>query len=233
VVLKEHPNSSKELKKMCRKRVFAFVLLSLFIFHPHKAHAFIMINEIFADPAAGLSGDPNNDGVRSATQDEFVELFNYADSSTDISGWFLSDATQVRHIFLAGTTLLPYEYIVVFSGGDPNVSNVKWQKASTGSLNLNNTAETVSLFNQDSQLIDQVIYGSLGDHDQSIVRTPEGSGVFVLHSTVNSNGTLFSPGSPTNGQPLSPTIVPESPNLFVLTAGLMWLLYLKRRGLFL
>jgi hypothetical protein len=220
---------------MIRKKVAVFVLLSLFIFHPGKAHAVIIINEIFADPASGLAGDSNNDGVRSATQDEFVELFNYADLSADISGWFLSDATQLRHTFPTNTVLLPYEYIVLFSGGNPNIANVKWQKASTGSLNLNNTAETISLFNQNSELISQVIYGTIADHDQSIVRAPEGSGSFTLHSTVNgSNGTLFSPGLPTNGQqPVPLTVVPEFPNLYVLAGGLLWLLYIKKRGLLL
>src|SRR4051794_31368354 len=36
----------------------------------------LIINEYMASPPAGIAGDANGDGTRSATQDEFIELVN-------------------------------------------------------------------------------------------------------------------------------------------------------------
>ena len=56
-------------------------------------HCDIMINEILADPpgsAAGdLQGDANHDGVRSSSDDEFVELANSTTHDIDMSGYQL------------------------------------------------------------------------------------------------------------------------------------------------
>ena len=48
-----------------------------------------VINEILADPASGLAGDSNGDGVRDFSDDEFVEVVNVSGASVDISGWTL------------------------------------------------------------------------------------------------------------------------------------------------
>lgn len=205
-----------------------------------QAKASIMISEIFADPATDLTGDANRDGVRSATADEFIELLNYSDNETDISGWSLHDAVASRHVFPANTIISPYSYLVVFGGGSPQLPDVFWQTASSGSLSLNNTNETVSLYDPQGQLIDSVVYGSIGNNDQSIVLFPEGTGTeFVLHSELNeAQGALFSPGTSVDGRAalvmpedeLLPdnAVVPELSTLIYLGAGLGSLL-LKRR----
>ena len=64
----------------------------------------ILINEVLADPPAGIAGDANHDGTRSATQDEFVELVNTTTRDIDISGYDLltrgtSGNSTVRHTF--------------------------------------------------------------------------------------------------------------------------------------
>ncbi len=213
-----------------KKLIPIFILLFALLNNP--AHAFVIINEIFADPPVGLAGDANNDGVRSATQDEFVELLNDGSTVVDISGWRISDATSTRHVFSSNTMLLPYEYIVVFSGGNPNLYDIKWQKASTGALNLNNTNETVTLFNSSLQTIDQVSYTTLANNDQSIVRVPEmAGGNFVYHTAATSNNAdLFSPGTSIHGEPISQVIaVPEWPvHLYFLLAMLGWALTNRR-----
>ncbi len=206
------------------KKLLLGIILTLTLINP--VHAFVIINEIYADPAAGLAGDANNDGVRSATQDEFIELLNDSSDTVDISGWKINDATSLRHIFSSNTTLLPYEYIVVFGGGDPNLYDIKWQKASTGTLNLNNTNETVSLFNNSSQLIDQVSYTTLANNDQSIVRNPEeASGIFVLHTfAASDNADFYSPGTNIKGERFSQVVVtPELPAyLYFVIAMVGW-----------
>ena len=46
---------------------------------PRKGVVAILVNEIHADPRGDIRGDANRDGVRSATEDEFVEIFNDTD----------------------------------------------------------------------------------------------------------------------------------------------------------
>jgi len=205
------------------------------------AGASVILNEIFADPPAGLSGDANADGVRSSSADEFVELLNYGTDEVDLSGWLLSDSVSTRHIFPSGTVLAPYTFLAVFGGGAPALDDINWQTASTGSLGLNNSSDTVALWNAQSQLIDQVAYGSIGGKDQSITLFPDGSGdMFVLHSTAEgSGGALFSPGTsitsetslsaPEEKGPLGGAVVPEPLSIFYLTAGLGGMFFVKRR----
>ncbi len=192
------------------------------------AAAFIVINEILADPAAGLAGDANGDGIRSSNDDEFVEILNYGDSAEDLSGWKIRDGASSRHIFPVSTTLLPYEYLVVFGGGLPSLPGVNWQLASTGILSLNNGGDTVSLLNPVDVTMDQVIYGGEGNNDQSLVRFPEGTGTgFVLHTSLpESGGALFSPGRSIDGEPLfasqnlqSPATIPEPLTLAYFVFG--------------
>ncbi len=195
------------------------------------SHAFVIINEIYADPANGLAGDANNDGVRSATQDEFVELLNDSTNTVDISGWKISDALQTRYTFLANTVLLPYEYIVVFGGGNPNLPSVKWQKTGSAGLNLNNTNETVSLFNNAMTLIDQVSYTTLANNDISIVRSPEQASIsFLLHTIADTDHhKAFSPGTSVSGERFSQDVVttPELPTYFYFLSALTALLFFK------
>jgi hypothetical protein len=190
------------------KNVLTLLFVLTVVSSASVARASVLINEIFADPPAGLLGDANNDGVRSGTQDEFIELMNFGSGEADISAWSLLDSVSTRHVFPPDTVLAPNTFLVVFGGGSPNVPGVYWQVASSGSLGLNNGGDTVTLSNAEDQVIDQVLYGEIGDNDQSIARYPDGIGSeFVLHAEIGqSKGALFSPGAG-----LNPEIVMEIP----------------------
>lgn len=182
-------------------------LAGLGVFVPQgQAQAFIVINEILADPPPGLLGDANADGVGSITQDEFVEFFNPTTNVIDISGWSLSDAVRTRHIFTSGSIFLPQGILVVFGGGRPQLPDIDWFTASTGTLGLNNDVDIITLLDQNGATIDQVTYGREAGQDQSVARSPEGTGnIFVRHlSLANANERRFSPGYFIN-----PTIVTE------------------------
>jgi hypothetical protein len=190
-----------------------------------EAAAFVVINEFLADPAAGLAGDANKDSVRSATNDEFVEILNYGSNSVDLTGWSLSDALATRHVFPQETTLLPYQYLAVFGGGAPHLNGVFWQLASTGTLSLNNTNETIFLRDADAYPVDQIHYGSEGDKDQSLTRFPEGtSQIFVGHKSLPVSPSTSLRASPV--EPLATAAVPELPTLFY---GLLGALGMMRR----
>ena len=177
---------------MFKKILLGLIICVMGIALAKTGDCFIVINEILADPASGIAGDANNDGTGSSSQDEFIELFNSSDESVNISGWQIADALRTRHVFEHNSFISPYSYFVVFGGGDPFLPDVNWQTASTGSLGLNNRGDTVSLFDIDSFLIDEVVYGRLGGEDQSLTRVND---EFVLHQEVDEiNELLFSPG---------------------------------------
>jgi hypothetical protein len=96
----------------------------------------MLINEIHADPASGSAGDANGDGVRNATQDEFVEIYNDSGGDLDLSGWTLSDGFAVRHVFPTGSSVTTGCSVVVFGGGMPTgaFGGGLVQTASTGAL---------------------------------------------------------------------------------------------------
>lgn len=174
----------------------------------------LVINEILADPAADLPGDANGDGVRDSSQDEFVELVNIGAAPLDISGWTLSDGFGLRHTFPANTVLNANQALVVFGGDTPTGSfgGALVQVASTGSLGLNNSGDTVTL-NDGVQDVLSETYGGEGGNNQSLTRDPDTTGGFVQHSSANNaNGALFSPGTLIDGTPFSGNAIPL-PNL--------------------
>ncbi|WP_168205274.1 lamin tail domain-containing protein [Bythopirellula goksoeyrii] len=181
---------------------------------PLQSRGSIVINEIHADPAADLSGDANGDGVRSATHDEFIELLNTGLSSVDIGGWTLSDDdTSSVFSFPFATMIAPGEFVVLFGGGTPTGFGSIQVFTDDGSIGtgLSNSGDTVQLFDDSSTpvLIASYTYGSEGGDDQSLTRSPDGTGGFVKHSTIPP-GNLFSPGTAASA------IVPE------LTSFAVW-----------
>jgi uncharacterized repeat protein (TIGR01451 family) len=172
----------------------------------------IVINEILADPAGGLSGDANGDGYRDtgSAEDEFVELVNASGADLEISGWTLSDGFGVRHTFPAGTIVTNNCGIVVFGGGTPTgaFGGSVVQTASTGTLGLNNSGDTVTLRNgpAGAPTVVTYTYGSEGGNDQSLTRSPDITGPtpLVRHTTATgSGGARFSPGKLLTGWPFS------------------------------
>jgi len=190
---------------MLTSMMFAVLLLA------PKAEAVIVINEFLADPPSGLIGDANRDGVRSSSDDEFVELFNTSSQSLDLSTWSLWDSTALRHQFTAGTMLEANSRAVVFGGGTPTDLPGLVLIASTGRLSLNNSSDSVIFKNGLGEIIDSVMYGSEASMNQSLTRFPEGNLPFQLHSKVSSAGLLFSPGTNANGQLTKPETVPSVP----------------------
>ncbi|MFK8011392.1 MAG: lamin tail domain-containing protein [Marinicellaceae bacterium] len=173
----------------------------------------IVINEFQADPAAGLAGDANRDNVRDTFDDEFVELYNNSANSIDISGWTLSEETGVKHTFPSGSIVEGNCSIVVFGGGTPTgafgFSVV--QTASSGSLGLNNSGDSIILRSGPTDVATYV-YEAEGGNNQSLTRDPVATGLFIDHSiSTGSGGSLFSPGTNTDGSNYSGCTVGDLP----------------------
>jgi hypothetical protein len=167
---------------------------------PKKFHS-VTINEVFADPPAGLAGDANNDGYRHRLQDEFVEIVNNSDGEVDLSGWKIYDSEKVRHEFPYGITLKPDECLVVFGGGEPQDIPCQTYIASTGAFDFDEPGDAVTLKDQGGNIVDKVTYpypGGFYGFNQSIVRKPERYGKnFTFHTELSY--LRFSPGRRTSG----------------------------------
>ena len=110
--------------------------------------AAIRVNEIFPNPEA--KGDSG----------EFIELYNFGSAAADISGWTLRDATKTgAYVFPSGTSLSASGYFVVTD--------------QSFKISLNNTDETVSLFDKTGTLIDTVSYAKTKE-DVSLNYTESG-----------------------------------------------------------
>lgn len=215
---------------MRRTLIFIFAFLVLIT---TKGEAAVFINEFLADPPA-MNGDANNDGNISASDDEFIEIVNTDTEHFDISGWSLSDSVKTRHIFSEGSIIGPLTFLVIFGGGEPLLSGIMSQKASTGSLSLNNTSDHISLLDGNGSIIDEVMYGSLAGNDQSLNRGIDGQPVaFVLHSSLDDGASKhFSPGTAITGAFALPNTatVPENPTVISYLLGLAGMAAYHRRS---
>jgi ribosomal protein L35AE/L33A/predicted secreted protein len=203
----------------------------------------ILINEVLADPPSGDAGDANHDGVRDGTQDEFVELVNGSAGDTiGVSGWTIktratgNTTETTRFTFPSGTSVAAGEALVIFGGGtfnptDPVFGCAQIFKATSASsgLSLTNTGLTILVRDSAGNLITQLSYGGStgldGNSSQSLTRSPDITGSFVLHSTpASANGRPLSPGLRLDGTPFGNcpghlTSVTISPSSNSIAAG--------------
>jgi hypothetical protein len=185
----------------------------------------LVINEILADvPPDNINtqvveGDANRDGVRSATDDEFIELLNNSNAPLDLSGVVVADATSNRFTFPPSTTLEGGRSVVIFGGGapplnDPAFGGALILKASALGLNDGGDTITIKLPAPGGDIVIAVqAYGTgatgapPAPSDQSLTRAPDaevgnGGGNFVAHSNAtNAAARIFSPGTRADGTP--------------------------------
>ncbi len=168
---------------------------------PQPTGPTVIINEILADPPMEAAGDANGDGVRSGTDDEFVEIVNVSEAAVDLSGWTLSDGVRVRYTFGA-VTLPPGQAAVIFGGGDPAIFSLSPAAdgvpvfVAAGGLGLTNTGDTVTLADAEGNSVDAHTYGSEGGNDRALCRATDGDpdASFIPHPNL-----AFSPGTRVDG----------------------------------
>ena len=175
----------------------------------------LVVNEVLADPPTGTDGDANHDGTRDSADDEFVELVNSTGAAMNISGWTVrthsttSSSETVRHTFTSGSSVPAGEASVVFGGGTFNPNDVLFGcsrvvKASSGGLSLTNSGLTILVRDGSGNLVTQFSYGGTtglnGGNAQSLTRSPDITGNFVLHSAIP-GGRKFSSGLKVDGSP--------------------------------
>lgn len=183
------------------------LLATLLLVAPFEARA-VFINEVMASP--GQFGDWNGDGAGSSVNDEYVELVNPAAFQVDISGWTLSDALDVRHVFEAGTILPAGGSIVIFGGGTVICACGHAATTSTGALALANDGDSVIL--EDATATQDSVTFGVATAGQSFNRNPDASDTapLVLHSVVTGAVGGGSPGRRADNSPFpaAPLVLP-------------------------
>ncbi len=162
----------------------------------------LVINELLADPDA-TTGDANGDGTIDTSQDEFIEFYNVGASALDISGYTVEDFSEVRHTFPASTIIPAGGFLTLFGNGTPTGIMGISQVASTGSVGLNNSGDTVTVKNSAGAIVVTYTYGSEGSDNQSLAREPDFTGDFVKHLLHTTNPVQFSPGRMNNDATMS------------------------------
>ncbi|MFC1720924.1 immunoglobulin-like domain-containing protein [Patescibacteria group bacterium] len=103
---------------------------------------------------------------------EWVELYNNGDEATDLAGWEIHDAAG--HITeIATTTTMSGSTIIGAEG-----SGTEWAVVNLDGCILNNTGDTINLFDGSAALIDTQTY-TTSLENKSDARIPDGIGAWV------------------------------------------------------
>ena len=187
------------------KPLYCLEIIFLFVFPITDLTSQIIINEVYADVAVSLIGDANGDGIRSAREDEFIELFNNDSLPIDFSDFQLIIDETIKHEFDYGLIVPPKTFLVVFGGGKPNglFGQSPVLLASKGSLGLSNAGSSIILQTKEGVVLDSLTYAETNT-DASLVRTPEFTGEFLSHTErPDAFGLPYSPGTLTNSFPFN------------------------------
>lgn len=131
----------------------------------------VVLNEIFARPNGGIAPKDR----------EYIELYNNGDTAIDTLGWNISEVSGVTETFYpivasgaVSGEMMPYNgastiipaggFLVLEFGG--------------GSSHLNNSGDTVRLYDSSTTLLDSHTYPSIAA-GKAVVRFPDGIGFWV------------------------------------------------------
>ncbi|OHA77825.1 MAG: hypothetical protein A3G10_00895 [Candidatus Wildermuthbacteria bacterium RIFCSPLOWO2_12_FULL_49_9] len=121
----------------------------------------VVLNEILPNP----EGDDNQDGLLG----EWVELYNLGDSAVNVASWYLEDDSSSGNRQTISDSNTHTGSTVIGAMG----SGSEWLVVFMAGVVLNNTGDTVSLYNTADELQDEHIYGtSANDQDSDTDTTP-------------------------------------------------------------
>lgn len=129
-----------------------FILLIVLLILPNLARASFVITEIMYD----LDGKD--------AESEWIEIKNQSDKAVNLTDWFVfSDNTKHKLVTQGESTVLPGNYAIIaqndlsFQKSWPNYKGLLFDSSWT---DFNNTAETISIMNDEQKIIDTLTYTS-------------------------------------------------------------------------
>ncbi len=134
-----------------------------------QAQSSVVINELLASNSQGATDAQGQ-------HDDWIELYNTAETSVDVGGMYLTDDPDnpTRWQIPAGTTIESKGYVLVWADGDTADSGLH------ANFKLNANGDEISLFEADGKTrLDRASYGSQMA-DVSFGRYPNGTGDFRL-----------------------------------------------------
>ncbi len=149
---------------------------------PAPAGGRLLVNELLADPPAGL--DVDGDGAGSPRDDEMIELVNVGTTPVALGGATIADGEAVRVTLPADLVLAPGEVLVVTGGAAPTIAGVR--TAGSAGLYLNNDGDEVTVRAAGGAILARASYRAEGGRDQSLTRQRDGDpdAPLVGHRTV-------------------------------------------------
>ncbi len=121
------------------KKVFLFSLIWFCLILSFKSFVLAQNSSIIITEVL-----PNPEGKDASG--EFIELFNQGETKIDLTGWQINDNIGQSRVFTfqAGQFLDPQKFSLLYIG--------------TTKINLNNEGDGLKLFNQQGDLVDEVVF---------------------------------------------------------------------------
>lgn len=161
-------------------KVFSFILfiIILALVIPIRIYAQVILIN-------EIFANPENE------DEEFIELYNNSDLEVDLSNWKISDLVKTH---VLSDSILPKSYLVL-------------DKTMTG-IALNNSSETVTLFDQTDNTIDSFSY-DITIEGKSWSRVPDVTGNFENNTDISKGYLNAIPPTPTHTITPTPTNTPK------------------------
>ncbi|MHA1483247.1 MAG: lamin tail domain-containing protein [Candidatus Heimdallarchaeaceae archaeon] len=132
----------------------------------------IVLNEFLPNPEGIAYEYDFGDDDSLMSQGEWVELYNNSNASYDLSGWYIWDASSdnSNKVFITSLNTSPANTII---------SAKSWLVVYMNKEMLDNTGDTVKLFNNTGTLVDLYTYTGIAPPNKSYARIPDGSANWV------------------------------------------------------
>jgi hypothetical protein len=161
----------------------------------------LVINEVLANVPAGPGGDANGDGDRDAFGDEFIELVNRSGDILDLYDVAVLVDGEEIYAF-AGRCLPPGHGMMLFGGVPMADSRDDVQVVGIAGIGLSNSGGELVIANPSDDRISDYIWEEAPPESHTL--TPQIHGTnYERHSDISPDGSLFSPGSCSDGTELT------------------------------
>jgi len=142
----------------------------------------LRINEWMSDNSTFVKDPADHD------YDDWFELYNPTAGAVDLTGWFLSDKTNLPSLYLVpgGHIISPFGHLLVWADGEPQQNSTNRPDIHV-SFSLARSGEAILLSAPDGSLVDSVVFGPQFSNE-SQGRSPDGGETILNQLRPTPNG---------------------------------------------